>query len=410
MIATTLLVLIISLLSLFFLWETYLELINASSFNRKIPSDVADVYDEKEYTASQTYKKSKLNLELFQSALSFLVIVSLFLLKGFGLLDNYLRSILNNEAWVSLSFFALLIMVSTIMQLPFSYYNIFVIEEKFGFNKMTIRTFFYDALKSLLLSIVFGGLLLWAILSLYYYMEGNFWWMAWLTVSLVMLLSAMFYSKLFVPLFNKQTLLEEGSLRHKIEAYALKVGFSLPTIKVIDGSKRSTKANAYFSGFGKQKQITLYDTLINDLEEDEIVAVLAHEVGHYKRKHIIYNLFLGIGTTGLLFYLLSLCLDFSVFAEVLGANQKSFHASLLVFSILYSPISKLIALLTNILSRKFEYEADDYAKTTFNAGSLITGLKKLNKKSLSNLTPHPLYEWYYYSHPSLAKRIQNLKK
>lgn len=408
--ATTLLYLIIFLLSVFFVWETYLELLNASSFSKKLPSDVADVYDNEEYETSQSYKKAKLKLGLFQSTLSFVAIVLLFATGGFGYLDTYIRSILTNEIWVSLAFFGTLILASTLVQLPFSYYHTFVIEAKFGFNKMTLSTFFLDSLKSLVLSLVLGGLLLWAIVSLYFYMKDSFWWMAWLTLSFVMLLLNMFYTKLFVPLFNKQSPLQEGSLRQKIEAYAKKVGFSLPTIKVIDGSKRSTKANAYFSGFGKQKQITLYDTLINDLDEDEIVAVLAHEVGHYKRKHILYNLFLGIATTGVMFYLLSLCLDFSVFAEVLGANQSSFHTSLLVFGVLYSPVSNFIGILTNMLSRAFEYEADDYAKSTFGADSLISSLKKLSKKSLSNLTPHPVYEWYYYSHPSLVKRIQNLKK
>lgn len=408
--ATSLLYLIIIVLSLFFIFETCIEILNATHFNKKVPADVADVYDEEEYKTSQAYKKAKLHLGLLQSILSFVVIITLFWVGGFGYLDIYLRSFLVNETWLSLAFFGILSGAATLFQIPFSYYHTFVVEEKFGFNKMSIGTFFLDLLKSLFLSFILGGLLFWVIISLYNYVEEDFWWLAWLTLSVVMLLLNMFYSKLFVPLFNKQYPLEEGSLRIKIEAYAIKVGFSLPTIKVIDGSKRSTKANAYFSGFGKQKQITLYDTLINDLEEDEIVAVLAHEVGHYKRKHIIYNLFLGISTTGLMFYLLSLCLGFSVFAEVLYASQQSFHASLLVFGVLYSPISNTISLLTNMLSRKFEYEADDYAKSTFDAYSLISSLKKLNKKSLSNLTPHPLYEWYYYSHPSLVKRVQNLKK
>jgi STE24 endopeptidase len=410
MTATSLLFVIIAILSLFFVFETYMEIVNASRFNHSIPKALSDVYDEEEYTQSQAYKKAKFNISLLQSVLNFCAIIILFVTGGFGYLDTYLRSILDGETWVSLAFFGFLIGASTLAQIPFSYYNTFVVEEQFGFNTMTRQTFVLDTLKSIFLSFALGGIILWGIIGLFYYFEDQFWWLAWLMLSLIMLVMNMFYTKLLVPLFNKQYPLEEGSLRFKIEAYATKVGFSLPTIKVIDGSKRSTKANAYFSGFGKQKQITLYDTLINDLEEDEIVAVLAHEVGHYKKRHIIYNLLVGIGTTGLMFYLLSLCLGLPVFAEVLGATQQSFHTSLLVFGILYSPVSNALSILTHILSRRFEYEADDYAKSTFEVNALVSSLKKLSKKSLSNLTPHPLYEWYYYSHPSLLKRVQNLKK
>lgn len=410
MTATSLLILSIVILSVFFVFETYLEVSNASRFSQKIPPILGDVYDEDEYKKSQSYKMAKFKLSRFQSILSFSSILVLLLVGGFGYLDGFLRYYITNETLVTLAFFGVLSVISSLSQMPFSYYNTFVIEEKFGFNKTTTTIFFLDVLKSTAMTFVLGGFVLWALVSFYAYFEEDFWLLAWLMLTVVMLLINMFYTKLIVPLFNKQYPLEEGSLRSKIEAYTLKVGFMLPIIKVIDGSKRSTKANAYFSGFGKQKQITLYDTLIDELEEDEIIAVLAHEVGHYKRKHIIYNLLLGVLTTGLLFWMLSICLKFSVFAEVLGSTQQSFHTSLLLFGILYSPIANVLGLLTNFLSRKFEYEADDYAKYTFKASSLISSLKKLSKKSLSNLTPHPLYEWYYYTHPSLIKRVQNLKK
>ena len=219
----------------------------------------------------------------------------------------------------------------------------------------------------------------------------------------------MFYAKLIVPLFNKQTPLDEGSLRSKIETYATKVGFKLDNIFVIDGSKRSTKANAYFSGFGKEKRITLYDTLIKDLEEDEIIAVLAHEVGHYKRKHIVFNLIASIATMGFTFWILSLFVGNPLLSEALNVSQPSFHIGLIGFGVLYSPISEITGLLMNFISRKFEYQADDYAKNTFQAASLISGLKKLSKNSLSNLTPHPLYVFTHYSHPTLLQRIKNLR-
>jgi STE24 endopeptidase len=220
----------------------------------------------------------------------------------------------------------------------------------------------------------------------------------------------MFYSKLIVPLFNKQTPLEAGSLRDNISKYAQTVGFKLDKIFVIDGSKRSTKANAYFSGFGSEKRVTLYDTLINDLEEDEIVAVLAHEVGHYKKKHIIFNLVASILLTGLTLYILSLFISNPLLSNALGVEIPSFHIGLIAFGLLYSPISEITGLIMNLFSRKFEYQADDYAKNTFKAEPLITSLKKLSKNSLSNLTPHPAYVFMHYSHPTLLERIGNLRK
>jgi STE24 endopeptidase len=219
----------------------------------------------------------------------------------------------------------------------------------------------------------------------------------------------MFYSKLIVPLFNKQTPLEEGSLRDKISAYAKTVGFKLDKIFVIDGSKRSTKANAYFSGFGSEKRVTLYDTLINELDEEEIVAVLAHEVGHYKKKHIIFNLISSILLTGLTLYILSIFISNPLLSNALGVKIPSFHVGLITFGLLYSPISEITGLVMNHFSRKFEYQADDYAKSTYNAESLITSLKKLSKNSLSNLTPHKAYVFMHYSHPTLLERVRNLK-
>ena len=220
----------------------------------------------------------------------------------------------------------------------------------------------------------------------------------------------LFYARLIVPLFNKQTPLEEGSLRSKIETYANTVGFTLDKIFVIDGSKRSTKANAYFSGFGKEKRITLYDTLINDLEDDEIVAVLAHEVGHYKKNHIIINLFASILTTGFTLWILSLFIGSPLLSEALNVSQPSFHIGLIAFGVLYTPVSEITGLLMNYLSRKFEYQADNYAKSTFSPSPLISALKKLSKNSLSNLTPHPAYVFMHYSHPTLLERFRNLKR
>lgn len=256
---------------------------------------------------------------------------------------------------------------------------------------------------------VLGGGILALIIWFYETTGAHFWLYAWGIVTLFSIFLNMFYARLIVPLFNRQTPLEEGSLRNQIEHYAAQVGFQLTNIFVIDGSKRSTKANAYFSGFGREKRITLYDTLIQDLEEEEIVAVLAHEVGHYKRNHIIFNLFASTITTGFMLWLLSLFVGLPIFSEALGVSTPSFHVGLIAFGILYTPISEIIGLLMNSLSRKFEYQADDYAKNTFEATPLVSALKKLSKNSLSNLTPHPAYVFMHYSHPTLLQRFKNLQ-
>jgi len=254
-----------------------------------------------------------------------------------------------------------------------------------------------------------GGGILALFLWFYTWVGTSFWIYAWLVATLLMLFMNLFYSKLLVPLFNKQTPLGAGQLKSAIEGYAQKVGFELQHVFVIDGSKRSTKANAYFSGFGKQKRVTLYDTLLQDLEEDEIVAVLAHEVGHYKRKHIVFNMLSSVILTGLLLYLLSLCIQLPALSMALGVETPSFHAGLMAFFLLYSPISITTGLIMNYLSRKFEFQADNYAKETFASSPLISSLKKLSKNNLSNLTPHPAYVFVHYSHPPLLARIKNLK-
>lgn len=256
---------------------------------------------------------------------------------------------------------------------------------------------------------VIGGLLMSAIIWFYESSGSNFWLYAWALVAVFAVLMNLFYAKLIVPLFNKQTPLEAGPLRSKIEDYAQKVGFTLDKIFVIDGSKRSTKANAYFSGFGSEKRVTLYDTLLHDLEEDEIVAVLAHEVGHYKRKHIIINLIVSIATTGFTLWLLSLLIGNPLLSEALNV-QPSFHIGLIAFGVLYTPISEITGLAMNYLSRKFEYQADDFAKATYEGAPMVSALKKLSKNSLSNLTPHPAYVFAHYSHPTLLERVGNLER
>ncbi len=325
-------------------------------------------------------------------------------------MDEFARSFSENEVIVGLIFFGCILFISDLVSTPFGYYKTFVIEEKYGFNKTNTATFFLDKLKGWLLMGLLGGGILALLIWFYQETSSNFWLYAWGLITIFSIFMNMFYARLIVPIFNKQTPLEEGSLRDKIEAYANKVGFTLKNIFVIDGSKRSTKANAYFSGFGTEKRITLYDTLIHDLEDEEIVAVLAHEVGHYKKKHIIVNLITSVITTGIMLWLLSLFIGNPLLSKALDVSQPSFHIGLIAFGVLYSPFSEIIGMAMNYISRTFEYQADNYAKETYKGSPLISALKKLSKNSLSNLTPHPVYVFMHYSHPTLLERYQNLKK
>ena len=400
--------LILAIIIIDFIFDKFLDSLNAKHFDDPVPPSLQDVFDEEAYQKSQRYKKTRYKFGLISSSFSLAVLLLFFFLDGFELVDNIARSISDNPILIGLIFFGIIMLGSDILSLPFSYYSTFVIEESFGFNKSSKKTFFMDKLKSWGMMIILGGGILALIIWFYQFAGESFWWYAWILVAVFSIFLNMFYARLIVPLFNKQSPLAEGSLRTKIEAYAKKEGFRLEKIFVIDGSKRSTKANAYFSGFGNEKRVTLYDTLINDLEEEEIVAVLAHEVGHYKKNHIIINMALSILVTGFTLWLLSLFVGNPVLSEALGVEQPGFHIGLVAFGLLYSPISELTGMLMNYLSRKFEYQADNFAKRTFAASPLVSGLKKLSKNSLSNLTPHPAYVFVHYSHPPLYKRLRNL--
>ena len=409
MTATTLFYIIIGMIILNFIIEKVLDALNAKHYNDPIPSELGDVYNAEAYKKSQDYKLTNYKFGLLTSAFSLLLTLSFLLLDGFEYLDNIARAFSDNSIIIALIFFGIIMLASDIITTPFSYYKNFVIEERFGFNKTTKKTFVLDKLKGLLMMVILGGSIL-ALVVWFYELTGSMFWVyTWGIITVFSLFMNMFYAKLIVPLFNKQTPLEEGDLRNKISDYAKTVGFNLDKIFVIDGSKRSTKANAYFSGFGSEKRVTLYDTLVNDLEHDEIVAVLAHEVGHYKKKHIIYNLIASIVLTGIMLYVLSIFISNPLLSNALGVEIQSFHVGLIAFGLLYTPISELTGLWMNYLSRQFEYQADDYAKNTYKAEPLITALKKLSKNSLSNLTPHPAYVFMHYSHPTLLERVKNLK-
>jgi len=407
---STLFNILITILLIKFVIDSVLNHLNAKHFNDSLPNDVSDVYEINEYQQSQSYKKTNHNFSKITSLFSLITTLLFFFFDGFSIVDEIARGFSNNIIIITLIFFGIIIIGSDIISIPFSLYKTFVIEEKFGFNKSTKKLFFLDKIKGLLMTIILGGSIL-SIITWFYEFTGNYFWIyTWLLITTFSVFLNMFYSKLIVPLFNEQTILEEGDLKNEIVKYVNSVGFKANNIYVLNGSKRSTKANAYFSGFGNQKRITLYDTLINDLENNEIVAVLAHEVGHYKRKHILYNLTSSIILTGFALFVLSLFIKTPLLSLALGVSHPSFHIGLIAFGILYSPVSQILGVFMNYMSRKFEYQADNYAKNTFSASPLISSLKKLSKNSLSNLTPHYLYVFFHFSHPTLLDRIKNLNK
>jgi len=407
---STLFNILITILLIKFVIDSVLNHLNAKHFNDTLPNDISDVYEINEYQQSQSYKKTNHNFSKITSLFSLITTLLFFFFNGFSIVDEIARGFSNNIIIITLIFFGIIIIGSDIISIPFSLYKTFVIEEKFGFNKSTKKLFFLDKIKGLLMTIILGGSIL-SIITWFYEFTGNYFWIyTWLLITTFSVFLNMFYSKLIVPLFNEQTILEEGDLKNEIVKYVNSVGFKANNIYVVNGSKRSTKANAYFSGFGNQKRITLYDTLINDLENNEIVAVLAHEVGHYKRKHILYNLTSSIILTGFALFVLSLFIKTPLLSLALGVSHPSFHIGLIAFGILYSPVSQILGVFMNYMSRKFEYQADNYAKNTFSASPLISSLKKLSKNSLSNLTPHYLYVFFHFSHPTLLDRIKNLNK
>lgn len=388
-----------------FVWTQYLAYRNRKRMSPDIPPLLEGIYDKDEYARQQAYQKVNSRFGLYTSLLSFIVMLLVLSLGIFGWLDGLLRQFINNEVLLTLAFFGIVYIVNDIITLPFSYYATFVIEERFGFNKSTKAIFWLDQLKGLLLTAVLGGIIL-ALLVWFYETLGTYAWLyAWGAVTVFSLFMTLFYSNIIVPLFNKQTPLEDGELRNAIEAFSQEAGFSIKNIYVMDASKRSSKANAYFTGFGAKKRIVLFDTLINDLRTSEIVAVLAHEIGHYKKRHTLQGMFISIFYTGIILFLLSWFLDNEAIAVALGGKEASFHLGLIAFSVLFTPVSMIIGLFSSMHSRKNEYQADAYAAGFGLADSLISGLKKLSVKSLSNLNPDPLYVFFYYSHPTLLQRM-----
>ncbi len=405
---TLLLALILVILVAEYGLNRWLSVLNVRNSRIPLPSELSGIYDPESYSRQQEYFRTNVKFGTLSATFNLLLIAGMYVAGGFGWLDTWLLPVTDNEILRSLLFFGVLFIVSDLLNLPFDYYDTFVIEAKFGFNKTTPGLFLLDKLKSTLLMIVLGGGLLALIVWIYLLTSTYFWLLAFGVLTFFGLVMSMFYSEWIVPLFNKQTPLEAGELRTAISSFAEKAGFKIDNIFVIDGSRRSTKANAYFSGLGPRKRIVLYDTLIAQMTIDEIVAVLAHEIGHYKHRHVLKGLLLSLPFNLLLFYLLGLTLKSDLPAMAAGGTSASFHVNAIVFFTIYTPVSMVFDLLGNLFSRRHEYQADAFAARYGYSDALVSSLKKLSATSLSNLMPHPLYVFFKYSHPTLYQRIKKI--
>ena len=391
-----------------FVLEELLGYLNQRSAKQPIDPAIAHLYDEAERQRSIAYGAARYKVGLISSAASTAILVAALLFGWLAALDTWARGVVSNEILVSLLFIASLSVIGWWISLPFGLYSTFVIEARFGFNKTTWKTFITDTIKGTVLTTLIGGTILTVILWLYQQLGDQFWLAAWLVLTGFSLFMFMFGTSLILPLFNKLTRVPDGELRERIEQYCTGQGYAIGKLWVMDGSRRSTKANAFFAGLGRTKTIVLFDTLVEKLNTDEIVAVLAHEVGHYKRKHSLSMFILTCAESFAMLFLLGWLLNYPELSEALGASQSSFHLSAFAFFLLYTPFGMLQGLLNNSLSRSREFDADQFAKRTDSATALASGLEKISTDSLSNLNPHPWYVRFYYTHPPLKERLRAL--
>lgn len=394
-----------------YLLDVITGILNVRALQPELPKEFTGVYDAEKYRKSQEYTRVSSKFGLIVSTFDLIITLTFWFMGGFTYVDTLVRSWSLSPIVSGLAFIGILVVANGIISLPFGVYSTFVIEEQFGFNKTTVGTFILDKIKALGLGLVLGVPVLAGILWFFGSAGDLAWLYCWIAVT-VFTFGLQFIAPTWImPLFNKFTPLEDGELRSTLLAYAEKVNFPLQGIFVIDGSKRSARSNAYFTGFGKNKRIALYDTLINNHSIEELTAVLAHEVGHYKRKHIFQSMALSILQSGVMFFMLSVFLNSKELYSAFYVDTPSVYAGLVFFMMLYSPVSTIIGIGMNVFARKNEYEADDYAaKTTGKPESMIATLKKLSADNLSNLTPHPLYVFLNYSHPTALQRIVALRK
>lgn len=397
-----------------YLIEQILDYLNFKSLKPNMPSILESFFPQDKYQKSIEYNKAKERFGFISGSFSFALTVVVISIGFLGYVNDYLLQYTDSTILHALLFFGVIFIGSDILNIPFSYYNTFVIEQKFGFNKATKKLFFMDKIKGYFLMAILGGGILSILLLLIESIGPNFWWWFWIVISILMIGLNMLYTSVIVPLFNKLTPLEDGELRTAIEDYAKSVNFPLTNVFVIDGSKRSSKSNAYFSGFGKSKKVVLFDTLIENHTIEELVGVLAHEIGHFKKKHIIQGMVLSVLQVGIMLFILGQILfhpELSLWlSQALGAAEVSIPLNMIAFGILYTPISKITGILMNVFSRKNEFEADEYAATTYKKEAIADALKKLSADNLSHMTPHGAYVFVHYSHPPVIQRLQAIEK
>jgi len=405
------LIIILSILLLSYLLELAAALLNLRALSPELPAEFADVYDADAYARSQRYTQATTGFSLIQATLVLVVTLAFMLAGGFNLIDNVARSFGLSSIPTGLIFLGLLALLQALLHLPFAIFATFVIEQRFGFNTTTVATFIADGLKAALLAVALGGPLLAAILWFFEAGGPLAWLYCWLAAVGFIVVVQFLAPVLIMPLFNRFTPLAAGELKDAITGYATGQRFALQGIYTMDGSRRSTRANAFFTGFGRFRRIVFFDTLIDQMTTAEIVAVLAHEMGHYRLRHILGMMALSILQTGLMFFILSLFLDNPGLFAAFGMDHISNHAGLVFFGFLYAPISTLIGIGLHAWSRRNEYQADRFAARTCGGGeALISGLKKLSVSNLSNLTPHPFNVWLHYSHPPMLARIAALRR
>ncbi len=403
-------IIILATLLLSYILDLITELLNLKALRDDLPAEFNDVFDQEKYRKSQEYTRVKTRFGLISATFSLIVTLVFWFSGGFNWLDLLVRQWGFSEIFTGLFYIGILLIANTVLNLPFSVYSTFVIEARFGFNKTTPKTFVLDILKGLLLGVVIGGALLGGILAFFQFAGANAWLYCWIAVTLFTIFMQFIAPTWIMPLFNKFTPLEDGELRREIMNYAQKVHFPLDNLFVMDGSKRSAKSNAFFTGFGKHKRIALFDTLIEKHSVAELVAILAHEIGHYKKKHILQGMIISILHTGVMFFLLSIFLNHSGLFDAFYMENMSIYAGFIFFGMLFSPISEILGIFMQMFSRKNEFEADQFAaETTQNSTHMISALKKLSANNLSNLTPHPFYVFLNYSHPPVLERIRALR-
>jgi len=390
-----------------YILSTLSSMLNMNSIDEKVPEGFEDYYDKGKYSRSQLYLKEKTFFGLFSSTFNLIVVLFVIHAGLFGSLDNLVSEYTNNQIIRGLLFFGILFFINDFINIPFSIYSTFIIEEKFGFNKTTYKTYILDKLKAYGLTIILGSAIISPILYFFETYSNNGWIIAWITVTCFIIAIQPLFVHVIAPMFNKFTSLQEGELRTAIENFADKVNFPVGRIDVMDGSRRSAHSNAYFSGFGKSRRIALFDTLLEKHTTDEIVSVVAHEVGHYKKKHIITGTIIGILETGLMLFIFNMFMNNESLFSVFGVKNISVYAGLVFFGMLYAPISLFTSIISTAMSRKNEFEADAYAlETTKKPKPLINMLKGLSASNLSHLTPHPLMVFLSYSHPPVIDRIK----